>query len=76
MHLPSERTFTHQQAEFFIAQQARLIQNDDQRALSPSMLQEEIAALRETNPDLAETVRLQVSIFPRKVYFLEIISSK
>ena len=56
LHLPSEQTFTHQQAEVFIAQQARLLQNEEPGALSPSRLQYEITALKETNPDLPETV--------------------
>ncbi|XP_038046121.1 anaphase-promoting complex subunit 5-like [Patiria miniata] len=55
LHLPSQRVFNRQQAESFIAQQARLLQNDDARALDPSTLQEQIAALRDSNPDLAET---------------------
>ncbi|XP_071802629.1 anaphase-promoting complex subunit 5-like [Asterias amurensis] len=55
LHLPSEQTFTHQQAEVFIAQQARLLQNEEPGALSPSRLQYEITALKETNPDLPET---------------------
>ena len=40
----------------FIAQQARLLQNEEPGALSPSRLQYEITALKETNPDLPETV--------------------
>ncbi|XP_022084224.1 anaphase-promoting complex subunit 5-like [Acanthaster planci] len=55
LNLPSERTFTRQQAESFIAEQARLLQNDDPRALDPSTLQDQIAVLKDTNPDLAET---------------------
>ena len=48
--------FTRRQAEFFVAQQASLLEKNEAIALPPDVLQQQINALRETNPDLTETV--------------------
>ncbi|XP_063966516.1 anaphase-promoting complex subunit 5-like [Lytechinus pictus] len=56
--LPSEKTYTHRQAEHFIAQQANFLQNDESKALPPDVLQKQINELALKNPDLAETYYL------------------
>ncbi|PVD22360.1 hypothetical protein C0Q70_18170 [Pomacea canaliculata] len=46
--------FSQKQAEFFIAQQAQLLSHDENKALSPNKLQEQVTAILQANPDLAE----------------------
>ncbi|XP_072015679.1 anaphase-promoting complex subunit 5-like isoform X2 [Amphiura filiformis] len=53
--LPAEKVFTRRQGEFFIAQQASLLEKDESKALPPDILQQQINALQESNPDLTET---------------------
>ena len=55
--LPADKVFTRRQGEFFIAQQASLLEKDEAKALPPDILQQQISALQESNPDLTETVR-------------------
>ena len=50
--------FTRRQGEFFIAQQASLLETDESKALPADILQQQINALQESNPDLTETVSL------------------
>eukprot|EP00057_Strongylocentrotus_purpuratus_P021042 XP_011675516.1 PREDICTED: anaphase-promoting complex subunit 5 isoform X2 [Strongylocentrotus purpuratus] len=58
INLPSEKTYTHRQAEHFITQQANFLQNDESKALPPDVLQKQINELALKNPDLAETYYL------------------
>ncbi|XP_043925702.1 anaphase-promoting complex subunit 5 [Protopterus annectens] len=55
----SEDTFcrgplSQKQAEYFLTQQAYLLKNDENRALSPSALQKDLNNLLKFNPDFAE----------------------
>ncbi|XP_063820495.1 anaphase-promoting complex subunit 5 isoform X1 [Pseudophryne corroboree] len=45
---------SQKQAEYFLAQQASLLKNDESKALSPVLLQKELNNLLKFNPDFAE----------------------
>ncbi|XP_005989065.1 anaphase-promoting complex subunit 5 isoform X2 [Latimeria chalumnae] len=45
---------SQKQTEYFLAQQASLLKNDENRALSPAALQKELNNLLKFNPDFAE----------------------
>ncbi|KAM4709895.1 anaphase-promoting complex subunit 5 isoform 2-T2 [Discoglossus pictus] len=45
---------SQKQAEYFLSQQASLLKNDENKALSPVLLQKELNSLLKFNPDFAE----------------------
>uniref|UniRef100_A0A3P8WRP2 Anaphase-promoting complex subunit 5 n=1 Tax=Cynoglossus semilaevis TaxID=244447 RepID=A0A3P8WRP2_CYNSE len=51
---PSRGPLSQKQAEFFLARQAYLLKNDENKALKPAALQEEINNMLKFNPDFAE----------------------
>lgn len=48
--------YSQRQAEYFIAQQAGLLQHNQNEALSAKQLQQKTSELLSSNPDLAEAV--------------------
>lgn len=55
---PSRGPLSQKQAEYFLARQAYLLKNDENKALKPSALQDELNNMLKFNPDFAEAVRL------------------
>ncbi|KAM9393986.1 anaphase-promoting complex subunit 5 [Pholidichthys leucotaenia] len=51
---PSRGPLSQKQAEYFLARQAYLLKNDDNKALKPAALQEELNNMLKFNPDFAE----------------------
>ncbi|CAG9773305.1 unnamed protein product [Ceutorhynchus assimilis] len=50
-----EKQWSRRQAELFLATQAALLQNDEEKALPPHELQNKISSILKSNPDLAES---------------------
>lgn len=51
---PSSGPLSQKQAEYFLARQAYLLKNDENKALKPAALQEELNNMLKFNPDFAE----------------------
>lgn len=51
---PSRGPLSQKQAEYFLARQAYLLKNDENKALKPAALQEELNNMLKFNPDFAE----------------------
>ncbi|XP_077378662.1 anaphase-promoting complex subunit 5 isoform X2 [Festucalex cinctus] len=51
---PSRGPLSQKQAEYFLAKQAYLLKNDENKALKPALLQEELNNMLKFNPDFAE----------------------
>lgn len=51
---PSKGPLSQKQAEYFLARQAYLLKNDENKALKPAALQEELNNMLKFNPDFAE----------------------
>lgn len=51
---PSQGPLSQKQAEYFLARQAYLLKNDENKALKPAALQEELNNMLKFNPDFAE----------------------
>lgn len=51
-----EKQWSRRQAELFLATQAALLHNDQEKALAPQELQNRISSILKSNPDLAEAV--------------------
>lgn len=51
---PSRGPLSQKQAEYFLARQAYLLKNDENKALKPSALQDELNNMLKFNPDFAE----------------------
>nr|XP_061841725.1 anaphase-promoting complex subunit 5-like [Nerophis lumbriciformis] len=51
---PSRGPLSQKQAEYFLARQAYLLKNDENKALKPAVLQEELNNMLKFNPDFAE----------------------
>uniref|UniRef100_A0A3P9JWH7 Anaphase-promoting complex subunit 5 n=1 Tax=Oryzias latipes TaxID=8090 RepID=A0A3P9JWH7_ORYLA len=51
---PSKGPLSQKQAEYFLARQAYLMKNDENKALKPAELQEELNNMLKFNPDFAE----------------------
>ncbi|XP_041792928.1 anaphase-promoting complex subunit 5 [Chelmon rostratus] len=51
---PSRGPLSQKQAEYFLARQAYLLKNDENKALKPAALQEELNSMLKFNPDFAE----------------------
>ncbi|KAM7391676.1 hypothetical protein PAMP_022344 [Pampus punctatissimus] len=51
---PSRGPLSQKQAEYFLARQAYLLKNDENKALKPASLQEELNNMLKFNPDFAE----------------------
>lgn len=51
---PSKGPLSQKQAEYFLARQAYLLKNDENKALRPAALQEELNNMLKFNPDFAE----------------------
>ncbi|XP_061674092.1 anaphase-promoting complex subunit 5 isoform X2 [Syngnathoides biaculeatus] len=51
---PSRGPLSQKQAEYFLARQAYLLKNDENKALKPALLQEELNNMLRFNPDFAE----------------------
>ncbi|KAJ8285807.1 hypothetical protein GJAV_G00031150 [Gymnothorax javanicus] len=51
---PSRGPLSQKQAEYFLARQAYLLKNDENKALNPAALQEELNNMLKFNPDFAE----------------------
>ncbi|XP_041856158.1 anaphase-promoting complex subunit 5 isoform X2 [Melanotaenia boesemani] len=51
---PSKGPLSQKQAEYFLARQAYLLKNDENKALKPASLQEELNNMLKFNPDFAE----------------------
>ncbi|MBN3316706.1 APC5 protein, partial [Atractosteus spatula] len=52
--IPSRGPLSQKQAEYFLARQAYLLKNDENKALAPAALQEELNNMLKFNPDFAE----------------------
>ncbi|XP_066544877.1 anaphase-promoting complex subunit 5 [Amia ocellicauda] len=52
--VPSRGPLSQKQAEYFLARQAYLLKNDENKALKPVALQEELNNMLKFNPDFAE----------------------
>lgn len=52
--IPSKGPLSQKQAEYFLARQAYLLKNDENKALKPAALQEELNNMLKFNPDFAE----------------------
>ncbi|XP_060520382.1 anaphase-promoting complex subunit 5 [Cylas formicarius] len=50
----NETVWSRRQAELFLATQATLLQNNEEKALSPEELQNKISSILKSNPELAE----------------------
>ncbi|KAM8866588.1 anaphase-promoting complex subunit 5 isoform 1-T1 [Synchiropus picturatus] len=53
-NIPSKGPLSQKQAEYFLARQAYLLKNDENKALKPASLQEELNNMLKFNPDFAE----------------------
>ncbi|CAK6950394.1 anaphase-promoting complex subunit 5 [Scomber scombrus] len=51
---PSRGPLSQKQAEYFLARQAYLLKNDENKALKPALLQKELNNMLKFNPDFAE----------------------
>ncbi|KAL0979501.1 hypothetical protein UPYG_G00185910 [Umbra pygmaea] len=51
---PSKGPLSQKQAEYFLARQAYLLKNDENKALKPTALQDELNNMLKFNPDFAE----------------------
>ncbi|XP_037113728.1 anaphase-promoting complex subunit 5 isoform X1 [Syngnathus acus] len=51
---PSRGPLSQKQAEYFLARQAYLLKNDENKSLKPALLQEELNNMLKFNPDFAE----------------------
>ncbi|KAM3610629.1 uncharacterized protein V6R79_006719 [Siganus canaliculatus] len=51
---PSKGPLSQKQAEYFLARQAYLLKNDENKALKPAALQDELNNMLKFNPDFAE----------------------
>uniref|UniRef100_A0A672JBQ8 Anaphase-promoting complex subunit 5 n=1 Tax=Salarias fasciatus TaxID=181472 RepID=A0A672JBQ8_SALFA len=54
LRAPSRGPLSQKQAEYFLARQAYLLKNDENKALKPAALQEELNNMLKFNPDFAE----------------------
>lgn len=57
LRLGSREFWSRRQAELFVATQAALVTNNEEKAVSPAELQVHIKNLLKSNPNLAEAVR-------------------
>lgn len=60
LRLNNREQWSRRQAELFVATQAALITNNEEKAINPAELQQRITNLLKSNPDLAEAVSSNV----------------